>query len=349
MKIALNISPLESGHKVRGTGFYVKHLKDAFLKYFPENEYTFFSDFKNPPLHQDVIHYPYFDPFFLTLPFINSSPIIITVHDLTPLVFPKYFPSGLKGKVKWQVQKMILKRSSAVITDSMSSKKDIHQIAGVDPDKISVIYLAAGEEFYSAPKNESSYINIRSKYNLPEEYALYVGDVTWNKNLPRLISAAIKTKIPLVMVGKALVDENISSKDPWSKDLITVRKLMNSQKTIIPLGFVPSEDLAELYRHASMMVLPSVYEGFGLGVLEAMQSGCPVVTTKEGSLYEVGGDAAFYIDPYDTDSISNGLRKVFNDKNLQKDLSVKGVSQAKKFSWRKTAQDTISVYRKAAK
>src|SRR6266498_267897 len=101
MKIAIDVSPLQTGHKVRGVGFYLKHLKKSLLHYYPENQYIFFSHGAKLDKTIDVVHYPYFDPFFLTLPILKKHKIVVTVHDLTPLVFPQHFPAGLKGKFKW--------------------------------------------------------------------------------------------------------------------------------------------------------------------------------------------------------------------------------------------------------
>src|SRR6185437_13912066 len=100
MKIAIDISPLQSGHKVRGVGFYLSYLKKALLEFYPENEYIFFQQGATINHSVDLVHYPYFDPFFLTLPFINKYKTAVTVHDLTPLVFPQHFPAGIKGKLK---------------------------------------------------------------------------------------------------------------------------------------------------------------------------------------------------------------------------------------------------------
>src|ERR1700704_872250 len=114
MHIALDISPLTSGHslqhRVRGTGFYTNNLKISFLSYFPQHRYTFFSQGEALPKDTDIVHYPYFEPFFLTLPLQKKYKSVVTVHDLTPLVFPKDFPSGIKGNIKWQIQKMSLKK-----------------------------------------------------------------------------------------------------------------------------------------------------------------------------------------------------------------------------------------------
>jgi glycosyltransferase involved in cell wall biosynthesis len=164
--------------------------------------------------------------------------------------------------------------------------------------------------------------------------------------LPRLLAAAKKADVSLVMVGKALQQENIDKSNPWNKDLVTVQRLAKEDHRIIRLGFLPNEDLVMLYNTAEAFVFPSLYEGFGLPVLEAMACGCPVITTKEGSLPEVAGDAALYVDAYDVDNIAEGIRNVFSNKRLREELSEKGLEQAKKFSWKETARETLQVYEK---
>jgi glycosyltransferase involved in cell wall biosynthesis len=136
--------------------------------------------------------------------------------------------------------------------------------------------------------------------------------------------------------------------NPWNKDLIKVQELAEKNKNIFRLGFIPSEDLVGLYNAATLFVMPSVYEGFGLPILEAMSCGCPVVASKEGSLAEVVGEAGEYVDPYDAKSISDGIRKVFDSQDLQKGLSQKGITQSRKFTWNKTAEETMSVYEAVA-
>jgi|SRR3989344_3393661 len=351
MNIALDLSPIESkdsvNHRVRGTGFYTKNLKEALLKYFPENKYTFFTRGNKLPKNTDLVHYPYFEPFFLTLPIFPSFPFVVTVHDLTPLVFPKNFPKGIKGDIKWQLQKGRLKKARRVIADSLSSGKDIARYAGIEEDKIDVVYLASDEKFKKKELSKEEVYKLRKKYNLPENFALYVGDVTWNKNLPRLVEASVKAKIPLAMVGKALVDKDFDVLNPWNQDLLKVQNLCEKNKNIIRIGFVEEDDLVGLYNIASVFIMPSLYEGFGLPVLEAMSCGCPVITSKEGSLSEVAGDAVCYIDATNLKDIENSLRKVFYEKNLQEELSRKGLLQSKKFSWKKTTDFTVETYRKA--
>lgn len=340
MRIAIDVSPLESGHKVRGVGFYLEHLKSSLLEYSPEHEYLFFSQKEEITKDIDLVHYPYFDPFFLTLPLAKKYKTVVTVHDLTPLVFPKHFPAGLKGNLRWQAQKFNLKKVDAIIADSLASKNDIINIIGIPKNKISVAYLAAGKEFQIINDTEK----ILKKFNLPEKFVLYVGDVTWNKNLPRLIKAVKKINVPLVLVGKSIANKEYDNTNPWNRDLVTVQSLIENEKNITALGFVEAKELVALYNAATLFAFPSVYEGFGLPIIEAMQSGCPVVTTNGGSIPEVAGDAAYFVDGYNVEDIAEGLLKVYESKNLQRELSKKGLQQAKNFSWKKTAEATLAVY-----
>lgn len=346
MKIAIDASPLETGHKVRGAGFYLENLKRALVKYYPQNEYKFFTRGEKLPEDVDLVHFPYFEPFFLALPIYKKYLTVVTVHDLTPIVFKKHFPRGLRGEIKWQMQRYALKKANAIITDSNCSKKDIVKHVGVPAERVSVVYLAAGEEFKIISNQQSVVSNLREKYSLPEKFVLYVGDVTWNKNLPRLIEAIKSINVPLVMVGKALVSEDFDRNNPWNRDLVRVQNLAKNDKTIIKLGFISTEDLVGVYNLATVFAMPSLYEGFGLPILEAMSCGCPVITTKEGSLGEVAGDAALYVDGYSKESIAKGISEVFENPILQKKLLQEGLKRVNEFSWKKTAEETLEVYKK---
>jgi glycosyltransferase involved in cell wall biosynthesis len=352
MQIGIDISPLKTGnflqHRVRGTGFYLENLKKALLQYFPSNQYTFFTRTENLPNNLDLIHIPYFEPFFLTLPKENRIKKIVTVHDLTPLVFPSEFPSGIKGKIKWQIQKSRLRKISYIITDSESSKKDIVKFTGISSSKISVVYLAAGEHFKVIKSGDQRLKNVKDKYNLPDKFGLYVGDTTWNKNLPRIIQSFIKTCVPLYIIGKAVAEENFDKTNPWNKDLTKVQELIKTSNLINTLGFIPDEDLVCIYNLATFFAMPSLYEGFGLPILEAMVCGCPVITSKSGSIEEIAGSAAFFVDPYKESEIANGIKEVFENEKLRKELSEKGLAQTKKFSWKETAENTVKVYEKIA-
>ncbi len=340
MKIAL-VEPSDLKHRVRGTGFYAKNLLNSFRKYSDEIDINLV---RKIPEDADLVHYPFFEPFFLTLPLFKTKKTVVTVHDLTPLRFSENFPVGIRGSVKWQIQKMSLRRVDTIIADSQNSKNDILKFIGLGEDKVHVIYLAAGEEFKKL-KSRDWKSEIIKRYNLPEKFVLYVGDVTWNKNLPRIIEAVKKINIPLVLVGKALVNKDFDKKNPWNQDLIKIQELARNDDRIKILGFVEDSDLVSLYNLATVFVMPSLYEGFGLPILEAMNCGCPVITSKEGSLKEVAGDAVFYVDAYNLESIADGIRNVYENETLAKSLSEKGFLQAKNFSWKKTVFETLGIYK----
>jgi glycosyltransferase involved in cell wall biosynthesis len=344
MKIAIDISPLQTGHKVRGIGFYLEHLRGSLVKYLPQNEYVFFERGESLPKDIDLVHFPYFEPFFLALPIYKKYKTVVTVHDLTPIVFPKAFPRGIKGQLKWQMQRYSLRQAKAIITDSECSKKDIIKHVGAKAAKVNVVYLAAGEDFKKLEIGNWK-MEIRQKYNLPERFVLYVGDVTWNKNLPRLLDAVKEIGVPIVMVGKSLTSQDYDKNNPWNSDLNRVQEIASGDKNIIRLGFVSPEELIQIYNIATVFTMPSLYEGFGLPILEAMSCGCPVITTKEGSLKEVSGSAAYFVDAYDVKSIASGIKKVFFDEKLQRELIEKGFDNIKRFSWKKTAEETFNIYK----
>jgi glycosyltransferase involved in cell wall biosynthesis len=341
MRVAIDQSPLLTGHKVRGTGFYTQYLIFALKKYHPENDYVLF-DLKNVPSGVDIIHYPYFDPFFVSLPIKKRIKTVVTIHDLTPLVLPDLFPAGIRGKIKFSIQRLLSKRIDAVITDSESSKKDIEKILKIKSSKVFLIPLAAGEEFKKKYLTKHEIAKMVKKYKIPKKFLLYVGDATPNKNLKRLVEAIEPLNIPLFIVGK--VFENPTKKHPWNKDLIFVQKKASENKNIHLLGFVPAEELVNIYNLADLFVFPSLYEGFGLPILEAAACGIPIVTTRSGSIPEVIGETAVFVDPLDVDSISEGVKKVVKDKALYERLSKEGIERAKKFSWKKTADQTVQVY-----
>src|SRR5260221_676318 len=147
MKIAIDISPLQTGHKVRGIGFYLQYLKKSLEQYISKNKYTFFTQGENIPNDANILHFPYFEPFFRTLPIVKKIKTVVTVHDMTPLIFPEHFPAGIKGNFAWRIQRYLLRQVDAIITDSENSKKDIVRIIKYPTAKVYVAYLAAGDEF----------------------------------------------------------------------------------------------------------------------------------------------------------------------------------------------------------
>lgn len=348
MRIAIDHSPISEGsktlHKIRGTGFYTKHLIAALVKYHPENEYIFLTPGEKIEKKVDIYHYPYFEPFFLSLPIRKPGKTVVTIHDVTPLVFPQDFPVGIKGRLKLGIQKILIKRVDSIITDSQSSKNDIEKILHIPSSKVFSIPLACSDTYKQINISKAKKEEILKKYNIPENFILYVGDATPNKNLKRLVDACSELGIPLVMVGGALVKKVESH--PWNKDLIYVQNKASEDKNIFLLGFVSDEDLALLYNMAAVFVFLSFYEGFGLPILEAASCGAPIVASHAGSIPEVIGEAALFVDPFDLISIKREIKQVFVNSSLQKELSKKALKQAKKFSWKETADRTVKIYEK---
>jgi len=335
MKVSLDISRLQVGHCYRGSGVYAEQLWQAFQK-MQSKDFTV-RLIKQGKIAKDVdlIHYPYFDLFFLTLPMRNSKPVIVTIHDVIPLVFPEHFPRGLRGDLKLCFQKRALQNAAAVITDSKSSKKDIVKYLDVPEKKIHVVYLAPNKEFRQLPARDRQ---------LPKNFLLYVGDVNWNKNIIGLIKAFSQLKIKdlyLVLVGSSFQNQSLSE----TQDIVRLIEELNLGKRVKILGRVAKKDLVAIYNLAKVYVQPSFYEGFGLPVLEAMACGTPVVTANTSSLLEISGNAAVFVNPDNIDSIAKGISKLLNYNNTYYCSQVKkGLEWVKRFSWKKTAQETINVY-----
>jgi len=342
LRVAL-VNPPLTGHKLRGTGVYTDRLYDV-LKICKEVDVGL-VDSKDNLGSFDLVHYPYFDPFFLTLPLFKNKPTVVTVHDLIPFRFPDQFQRGIKGEVKWQIQKTSLTSVQAVITDSESSKKDIVKYANYPSDRIYVVYLGAGEEFKPA-KSDTDFAETRKKLALPEKYLLYVGDINYNKNIEGLLMVykEILKAIPdihLVLVGSGFV--NPSPQLAIINNLICSLGLAGRVKKYSNLK---TKELVSVYNLAEVYLQLSFAEGFGLPVLEAMSCAVPVVVADNTSLKEIVGSAAVLVDPYSTENIIKGIMSILADKNERKRFILTGLKRAKDFSWEKCAEETVEVYKK---
>lgn len=345
MKVGIDISALNLEHQYRGVGTYTENLIRALQSVQKSDFSVQLIKQGKIPTDCDLVHYPHFDPFFLTLPLRKPKPTVVTIHDVIPLVFPDYYPAGIRGSIKFQIQKFSLKGTMAVITDSENSKRDIVKYLGYPEEKIYVVYLAPGENFKKLETGRWK-LETRKKYNLPEKFILYVGDVNYNKNIPGLIRAFYKIKttiqnLKLVFTGKAFVDENLRE----VREIIQLIKQLKLEDKIIRLGWISPQDLVKVYNLATVYCQPSFYEGFGLSVLEAMACGCPVVAARTSSLPEICDEAVSWIDPFDPQDIASGLRRLLDSTYpAYQSLVKRGFEQVKKFSWEKTAQETIRVY-----
>ncbi len=331
-------------HGVRGSGFYYSHLFNSLLENFPEDH---FYEFKGGKLtiKPDAIHIPFFEPFFLSLPLKKKAKTVVTVHDLIPILYPDHFPSGLAGSTKWFFQKNLLLKMDKIITDSDSSKKDIVNLIGVNPEKVSVVYLAADKIFKREIISDKVKFDFIKRHNLPRKFFVYVGDVTWNKNLINITEAVKLSGVNCVFVGKSLVDNDFDKGNKWNRDRVLIKDALATSKNCFLTGFLSNEDLSLIYNLATALIMPSFYEGFGLPVLEAMQSGCPVITSKEGSLPEITQNAAFYVNPIDVGDLKKAIQVLEKNNDVRNSLIEKGFRVSKKFSWASTADKMMSIYR----
>ncbi len=353
MKIAINTYPLKSGHKDRGIGFYTSNLIEGLKR---KSNFEI-QEFINPKeiKDADIVHYPWFDFYFHTLPIKKQFKTVVTIHDVIPLLFLSYLPVGIKGKFNLLLQKASLKSCKNIITDSKVSQEDIAKVLKIKKEKISVVHLAANENFKLL--SDTKVLYVKRKYNLPDKFLLYVGDANWVKNLPFLIQGfkdLIKdpdfSSLKLVLAGGVFLKKVENIDHPELKSLKEVNQLIQAgdlEKNIIRPGNLGLEDLVCFYNLATAYVQPSLYEGFGLTLLEAFSCGTPVISSNRGSLSEVGGDAAVYFDPTNRDQFVSLLKEVISNKSIQNKLSKLGFSRIEKFSWDKTIEETVKVYLKA--
>ena len=344
-KIAIDVSPLSDGNSIRGVGYYTKNLVEALQREIKTNpdyqdfQINLISNWKLEIGNYDLIHYPFFDPFFLTLP-LTKTPFIVTVHDLIPIQFKKLFPVGIKGYLKWLIQKYKLTKAKYILTISHTSKYIIHDILHYPKDKIFTTYLAA-DHTYKKITNQKLLQNIKTKYNLPNKFVLYLGDLNLNKNIPRLAKACQKIKIPLIIAGASAVKK--APEHPWTIDINWVQN--NQSKYLKSIGFPDDDDKPVIYNLATIYCQPSLSEGFGLPLLEAMQCGTPTCFSKHTALAEVSDYSGLSFDPYSIDDIANKIKMILDNPKLRQELIAKGMARSKTFSWQQCALNTLAVYR----
>jgi glycosyltransferase involved in cell wall biosynthesis len=285
-----------------------------------------------------LAHVPYWGG-----PLRSPVPLLVTVHDLTTLLVPEYRRS-LQARLYNALVSASARGANHIITDSFSSKLDILDQLHIPEQDVTAVYLAAGPQFAPA---ENSLIDIATlrKYDLPDSYVLYLGGYALHKNVTTLLYAykyvadALGEDYPLVLAGKK--PEIVSDSFPDYDRYIEKLGLENIVRWI---GVVDEEDKPVLYRNAETFVFPSRYEGFGLGPLEAMGCGTPVVTTNSTSLPEVVGSAAFVVDADNEREMAGAIIASVIEEPLRADLRRKGLEQASSFSWGKTAPETALVY-----
>lgn len=364
MKIGIDISQL--AFPGTGVAIYTQNLVENLLKIDKENQYIFFfsslrqsppenlksnlKSYKFPPMLLEFIwnrlHVLSVEKLVGKVDIFHTSDWleppakcskVTTIHDLAIFKYPETFisrgghdiVSNFKRKLKW-----VKKESKIIIAVSQSTRNDIVEILGIPEKKIKVIYEACDTEFTKKSTGDTE--KMKRKYGIDGRYILAVGTREPRKNLKRVIEAYEmlgSNEMKLVIVGKFGWGEEMSNLKPQTSNL----KL---------LDYVPHGDLPALYSGSECFVYPSLYEGFGLPILEAMSCETPVVTSNVSSMPEVAGRAAVFVNPEDTEDIARGIEEALQNRN---DLIRKGKERVKEFSWEKTARETLKIYQEAVK
>lgn len=336
MEKVLKVQLIDQNHSSgRGIGVYTEQLKKSFLKS---------KSLKLVDKDPDLIHYPFFDLFYHTLKLPQTEvPIVVTIHDIAPLVMSDRYPKGIRGSLNLLRQWLSLRKVSSIITDSESSKQDIQKYLYMPSEKVHVVPLAVNE-IYKTKLNSKRLQEVQKKYQLPSKFILTVaGGPNPNKNLPMLAEVTERLEIPLVIVGSGLTKTVSMPVHPELIDLVRLGVYPHLIKT----GYVPDEDLLAMYQLATLYVQGSLYEGFGIPLLEAMTVGCLVSSSRKSSLPEVYYDEAITFNPKSVTSVQKAITKALNLSPSQKmDHIKKGQLRAGEFSWQKVAQETVSVYEK---
>jgi glycosyltransferase involved in cell wall biosynthesis len=285
-----------------------------------------------------LAHVPYWGA-----PLRSPVPLVVTVHDLTTLLVPEY-NRGAKARLYNALVSASARGANHIITDSFASKLEIVDHLQIEEERITAVYLAA-DLSYTPQENNLVDMAVLRKYDLPDFYILYLGGYENHKNVMTLLLAwsyvgqALGTDYPLVLAGRK--PKHPSDTYP---DYDAYIKQLRIEEYVQWIGYVDEEDKPVLYRNAETFVFPSKREGFGLPVLEAMSCGVPIVASKATSLPEVVGDAGFTIDSNDARGMAGAIISTIIQENFAAEMRQASLQQAAKFSWEKTATETLMVY-----
>ncbi len=309
----------------------------------------------------DMMHFPHFN-----VPLLYRKPFIVTIHDLIILQFPTKRASTLAPIVYWIKQfaaKRVLshaaKNAQHVITVSEFSKKDICTYFHLPEDRVTVTYESAHEYSFVAPDDAQTPDGqaavdqrVVHRYGITGPYILYVGNAYPHKNIEQLIAVAALAKKQMPLDGSGDFPWKfvfVGKKDYFYERIIDLAQQHGVADRVQCIGYVPDRDLGSLYRRATAYIFPSLYEGFGLPPLEAMQYGTPVICSTSSCLPEVVGDAAYPIDPHSSSAILTAIEDVLHSEDTRQDLINKGYERLKLFSWEKMAEQTLAVYKQYGK
>jgi glycosyltransferase involved in cell wall biosynthesis len=287
----------------------------------------------------DLLHCPYWSN-----PVWSPWPTVVTVHDVIQFVLPEYAWRKI-SRVYFGLVSAGARRADAIITVSECSKRDIVKILGLPPERIHVIGNAVDASFYPV-RDAWLLASVRERYGIGVRYILYFGGFDMRKNVPRIIEAysrlpePLRREYQLVVAGRYQHLGHPLYPDPRE----TVRRL-GLEGQVVFTGQFREQDKAPLLSAATIFAFPSLYEGFGIPVLEAMACGTPVVTSNLSALPEVAGDAGVLVDPYDPDAICQAFAELLENQSKREELSRRGLERARRFTWHEVAEQTVRVYR----
>jgi len=271
-------------------------------------------------------------------PLVAPCPFVVTIHDLSFLRCPRLFRPANRLYLSILTRASV-RRARRIIAVSSHAAEETSQLLGVEKTKIDIVHHGVDPEFRPLPADRVAAFRERKK--LPERFVLYVGTLEPRKNLVRLIEAFARLREPALQLvlagGRGWYDEEV---------LARVEKLGLQERVIIP-GYVPGEELPLWYNSATIFAYLSLYEGFGMPILEAQGCGTPVLASDRSSLPEAAGDGALLVDPYDVAAIAAGLHRLLHDRTLRETLRQRGLNHAARFTWQRTAAKTAAVYRRA--
>jgi glycosyltransferase involved in cell wall biosynthesis len=288
----------------------------------------------------DVLHVT--SPLY-RVPAAYRGKIVTTFYDFAPWRVPDLFPRLSTAKIK-TLYKFAAKKSDRIIAVSASTKKDVQEFLGFAENKIDVVYNGLDRRFLEESRYSKE--DLKKLYNLTDRYILFLGTLEPRKNLARILEGFAKfRKTFREKFNYKLV---VAGKRGWLfREYFQMAEDFGIRDDVVFTGYVGGDELKPLYTHCEFFVMPSLWEGFGQTIVEAMACGAPCLVSKVSSIPEIAGEAVRYVDPHDTEGIGQAMKELAGNRKLREKLSAAGKVQAQKFSWEKCARETLEVYRSA--
>ena len=384
MKIGIDARSIlnpEKGDAI-GVGHYTYQLIRHLLKIDSENEYVIFFDFrvrekdvkKFSKPNVKIRFYPFSDykkylpgayseilgtatlqkekldvlhstSAFNRIPVGYNGKMLVTFHDMSMFDIPEYL-SAMKRTKNKAVARMMANKADKIIAVSKSIKEDVKKFLDISEEKLNVIYSGLDKRFFEETEVDGG--KVLGKHDITKKYILFLGTLEPSKNIARLLEAFSKFKVLQKQKngGKFEYQLVLAGKRGWlAQEYHQIIKDLGLSKDVVFTGYVIGDELVPLFKGAEFFVMPSLYEGFGMTVLEAFATKTPAIVSEVASLPEIVGDAAYMINPLDTSELAQAISEFAADENLRNSYILKGVEQAKKFDWDKTARETLEIYK----